>query len=75
MKLEIVGILNHTKKKTQLEVMINKQVQTMIVSSPLLAAACLLTLDSNFKERLLQDIPLQADAVIQGNEIKKMTRL
>lgn len=75
MKLEIVGIHKYTKKKTHLEVMINEQVRTMIVSSQLLAATFLLTLDSKFKDSLLEVIPLQADAVIQGNEIKKMTRL
>lgn len=75
MKLQIVGIGKHTKKKTHLEVMINEQVQTMIVSSSLLAATFHLTLGSDFKEGLLKEESLQADAVIQGNEIKKMTRL
>lgn len=72
-KIEIVGITKALKRQTQLEVHLDQKVQTLMVASKLLAEAFGLTLGKNFKSQLVSALPMLAEAVIEGNEIKTIT--
>ncbi|XP_037605146.1 uncharacterized protein LOC119476042 [Sebastes umbrosus] len=72
-RIEIMGIMKANKKETQLEAEVNQRVHTFVAASRLLAKAFGFKLDGGFKDRLLDKIPLSADAEIQGNQIKKIT--
>ncbi|KAM9348615.1 uncharacterized protein ABDE67_010667 [Symphorus nematophorus] len=71
--IEIIGIRKAIIKETHLEAEINGQVHTFVVNSRLLAEAFGLKLDGDFKQSLLDVMPLSAEAVIKGNRIKKFT--
>ncbi|XP_042370770.1 uncharacterized protein LOC121964635 [Plectropomus leopardus] len=73
--MEIIGIVNANKKETHLDAHLESspQLHTFVVASRLLAKAFDLKLDGDFKDSLLDKIPLPADAEIQGNKIKKIT--
>ncbi|XP_074466671.1 uncharacterized protein LOC141752551 [Sebastes fasciatus] len=72
-RIEIMGIMKANKKETQLEAQVNQHVHTFVAASRLLAKAFGFKLDGGFRESLLDNIPLSADAEIQGNQIKKIT--
>ena len=73
MRIEIIGIIKAIKKETQLQAEINQQVHTFVVASPLLAKAFGLKLDGDFKQSLLDVMPLSAEAVIKGTRIQRLT--
>ncbi|KAM6984327.1 uncharacterized protein LKV04_012065 [Tautogolabrus adspersus] len=71
-KIQIMGILKAIKKETRLEAEIHQQVQTFVVASKLLAEELNIKLERDYRERLLDKIPLIADVEIAGNRIKKI---
>ncbi|XP_049897339.1 uncharacterized protein LOC126388324 isoform X1 [Epinephelus moara] len=72
-KIQVMGIIKATKKETHLEAEFNQQVHTLVVASRLLANAFGFDLKGDFKESLLNKMPLSADAEIQGQKITKIT--
>ncbi|XP_051793957.1 uncharacterized protein LOC110945844 [Acanthochromis polyacanthus] len=68
-RIEIIGIINAGRTDTELEAEISQQVQTLVVASSSLQKAFYVRLDGDFKERLLEKIPLSAYAEIQGKKI------
>ncbi|MED6265130.1 hypothetical protein CHARACLAT_022275 [Characodon lateralis] len=67
--VEIVGIIKSGRMGSELEVLINNQVNTFIVASPLLAAVLGVRLADDLEDRLLEKIPFLVQAEIQGNKI------
>ncbi|XP_070773864.1 uncharacterized protein [Enoplosus armatus] len=72
-RIQIEGLIKATKKETHLEAAFNQQVHTFVVASRLLAKAFDFKLEGDFKGRLLDKMPLSADAVIKGNKIIEIT--
>lgn len=72
-RILIIGITKANKKETHLEAEFNSQVQAFVVASHLLAKAFGVRLEGDFEERLLQKMPLSADAEVQGSEIVKIS--
>ncbi|XP_030603062.1 uncharacterized protein LOC115792602 [Archocentrus centrarchus] len=68
-RIEIKGISKANKKQTYLEAEFNQRLQMFVVASQLLAKAFGVKLDENFKQRLVDKMPLSAVAQIQGNKI------
>lgn len=50
----------------------NQQLQTFVVASQLLAKAFGVKLDENFKQKLVDKLPLSTVAETQGNKIHKI---
>lgn len=73
--IEIVGVIKAQKIQTHLEVKLDQKVQSLVVASKLLAEALHLTLGENFQSQLVSAIPVLAEAKIDGNKIKKITRI
>ncbi|XP_071393296.1 DNA ligase 1-like [Centroberyx affinis] len=73
--VEIIGIFKASKMETWLEAEHDQEVKTLVVESELLAKTFGIKLGGNFKERLLDKMPLSAEAEIQGNTIRKITKM
>ncbi|XP_039632755.1 uncharacterized protein LOC120543670 isoform X2 [Perca fluviatilis] len=74
-RIEIMGIKMSSKKKTHLVVEFNGRMQTVIVTTRLLANTFGLEVEDDFERRLRYQMPLTAEAKLQGNKviyIKKM---
>ncbi|XP_047235346.1 uncharacterized protein LOC124876526 isoform X2 [Girardinichthys multiradiatus] len=67
--IEIVGIIKSGRMESELEVLINNQVNTFIIASPLLAEVLGVRLADDLEDRLLEKIPFLVQAEIQGNKI------
>ncbi|MEQ2163588.1 hypothetical protein GOODEAATRI_031783 [Goodea atripinnis] len=67
--IEIVGIIKSGRMESELEVLINNQVNTFIMASPLLAEVLGVRLADDLEDRLLEKIPFLVQAEIQGNKI------
>ncbi|XP_078121850.1 uncharacterized protein LOC144527577 [Sander vitreus] len=65
-RIEIIGILKANQEETYLEAEFKNQPHMFVVDSPLLAKTFGFKLDEDFEESLLDEIPLSADAEIQG---------
>lgn len=50
----------------------NNQLKIFEVPSPLLAEGFGLSLEDGFEDKLLQSLPCQAEAEIQGNKIQQL---
>ncbi|XP_071382649.1 neurofilament medium polypeptide-like isoform X2 [Centroberyx affinis] len=72
--VQIIGIIKASKKETWLEAVLDQEVKTLVVESKLLETFGI-KLGGNFKERLLDKMPLSAEAEIQGNTIRKITKM
>ncbi|XP_015254758.1 PREDICTED: uncharacterized protein LOC107100693 [Cyprinodon variegatus] len=70
--INIIGISKVDKIMTELDVEISNQMKMLEVSSPLLAEVFGLCLDDNFQSKLLEKIPHELEAEIQGNKIKNL---
>lgn len=67
--VEVIGVVHSSQKETQLEVEFNKEVASLFIQSRVLAQALGIRLEGDFKERLLDQIPLSAKVEIKGNRI------
>ncbi|XP_035846692.1 uncharacterized protein LOC116054973 [Sander lucioperca] len=77
-RIQIMGIKKSNKKKTHLVVEINGRMQTVFVKTQLLANAFGLKVEDDYERRLRYQMPLTAEAKLQGNKIiylKKMLKL
>lgn len=72
-RTEIVGVTKVQKRQTHLEVMVDQNIQTLMVASKHLAEVFGLTPGEHFKTQLVSALPVLAEALIEGNEIKKLT--
>lgn len=72
-KIEIVAVQKAQKRQTHLDVKLDQKVHTFMVASKLLAEAFGLTLGEDFHSQLVSAVPLLAEALIDRNEIKKIT--
>ncbi|KAM8742049.1 uncharacterized protein AB9X84_019219 isoform 2-T2 [Acanthopagrus schlegelii] len=72
-RIEIEGIAKATKTETHLEAFFRDEMHRCVVASRLLAKAFGFDLDGDIEKKLLDIIPVSADAVIQGGKIKKLT--
>lgn len=72
-RINIIGIKKATKRETHLDAELNQQVHSFVVASGLLAKTFGFKLRGNFKERVLGELPLAVDAVIQGSKINKLS--
>ncbi|XP_028277198.1 uncharacterized protein LOC114446015 [Parambassis ranga] len=76
--MKIIGIISAGKIHTELESEINSMVlnstivSTYVVTSSLLAKVFSVKLGGDFEERLLEKLPLEAEAEIEGNKIIKI---
>lgn len=77
--MTIIGIISAGERQTELESDINSTgVSTYVVASSLLAKAFSVRLEGDFEERdfeerLLEKLPLKAEAEIEGNKIIKIS--
>ncbi|XP_047463542.1 uncharacterized protein LOC125021491 [Mugil cephalus] len=67
--IQIIGIVNASRVETELDAEISGQIVGLVVESSLLAKAFGLRLSGNFRERLLEIMPLSAKAEINGSKI------
>lgn len=72
-RIKIEGIAKATKKETHLDAFFRSRMHRCVVASRLLAKAFGFKLEGDIKEKLLDIIPMSADAVIQGGQIKELT--
>ena len=72
-RIKIAGIAKATKTETHLDAVFRDEMQRCVVASRLLAKAFGFDLDGDIEKKLLDIIPVSADAVIQGGKIKKLT--
>ncbi|XP_044227534.1 uncharacterized protein LOC122996066 isoform X2 [Thunnus albacares] len=74
-RITITGIIKSMKTKFHLEAEFNNKQQTFVVTSRLLAKAFGFKLEDDFKERLLDLMPVSTDAKIQENKITEMKNM
>ncbi|XP_049447308.1 uncharacterized protein LOC125897888 isoform X2 [Epinephelus fuscoguttatus] len=73
-RIKILRLKMSNKTNTHLEVEFNDQVQTFFITTRLLANTLDFRADDDLAWRLLSELPLTADAKIQGNKIIEMKR-
>lgn len=71
-RIEIKAISKANKTCTHVVAEFNQQLQTFVVASQLLAKAFGVKLDENFKQKLVDKLPLSTVAETQGNKIHKI---
>ncbi|XP_005751283.1 uncharacterized protein LOC102207572 [Pundamilia nyererei] len=71
-RIEIKAISKANKTWTHVVAEFNQQLQTFVVASQLLAKAFGVKLDENFKQKLVDKLPLSTVAETQGNKIHKI---
>ncbi|XP_035998548.1 uncharacterized protein LOC105920624 [Fundulus heteroclitus] len=72
--VKIEGVIKAGGMESELEVEINHQLNTFIMSSRLLADALGIKLQGDFEDKLLEMLPFTGKAEIQGNRILKLQK-
>lgn len=70
--IEIIGITQANRMKTELEAEISGNVQTLVVDSSLLAKVLEVKLNGDLEEKLLDKMPFSAKVEMKGSKISKM---
>ncbi|XP_023205660.1 uncharacterized protein LOC111611793 [Xiphophorus maculatus] len=70
--MQIVGIIEAGKEQSELDVLINDKSRSFLIHSSLLAKVFGVSLDDDFKDRLVKKIPFSAKGEIKQNKIQTL---